>query len=70
MIMGVQRVKQQLWLSTIKECKSSGMTVSAFCSSKGISEKSYWYYHKKLGDVLENNLEVSGCNNCILIVAN
>lgn len=56
--MGVQRMKQDFWIQTIRNCKTSGMTVREYCLLNRISEKSYWYYHKKYGDVLENGFSV------------
>ncbi|MBP3869230.1 MAG: hypothetical protein J6D38_08975 [Solobacterium sp.] len=35
-----------------KECDERGITVSQWCREHNLSEKSYWYYHKKLGDTL------------------
>lgn len=55
--MGMQRVKQDFWIQTIRECKQSGQTVVQYCKDNNLSEKSYWYYHKKYGDVLEEAMK-------------
>lgn len=38
----------QQWSEIIRECQNSGMTVKAYCRQQGVSEKSYYYYLKKL----------------------
>lgn len=35
-----------------KDCKERGITIGQWCEENHLSEKSYWYYHKKLGDRL------------------
>ena len=35
-----------------KERSETGMTVADWCARYNVSEKSYWYYHKLLGDDL------------------
>ena len=32
----------------IQECKSSGMSNKEFCMQRGVSEKSFYYWQKKL----------------------
>ena len=38
----------ELWQERISECRRSGMTVTAWCEKQGISDKTYYYWHKKL----------------------
>ena len=38
----------ELWQERIRECRGSGKTVSAWCEEQGISEKTYYYWHRKL----------------------
>ena len=49
--MGVQAMKHaallQEWSGRIAECRSSGMTVKAWCSEQGIPIKTYYYWEKK-----------------------
>ncbi len=56
----IRNVKQVYWARVISQCKKDriekGGTVTQWCVNHGISEKSYWYYHKKLGDQLAEEL--------------
>ena len=49
--MGVQAMKHaamlQQWSVRIGECRSSGMTVKAWCAEQGIPLKTYYYWEKK-----------------------
>ena len=38
----------ELWQERISECRRSGMTVTAWCETQGISDKTYYYWHRKL----------------------
>ena len=42
----VQRV--QVWAERIAECRSSGKSVRAWCREKEISEKTYYYWQRRL----------------------
>ena len=42
----VQRV--QLWSERIAECRSSGKSVRAWCRENEISEKTYYYWQRRL----------------------
>ena len=42
----VQRV--ELWAERIAECRSSGKSVRAWCRDKEISEKTYYYWQRRL----------------------
>ena len=41
-----QRV--QLWTERIAECRSSGMSVRTWCRENEISEKTYYYWQRRL----------------------
>ena len=46
--------RAQTWAMLIRECKASGMTNKEFCEQRGVSEKSFYYWQKKLRtDLLE-----------------
>ena len=45
-INATQRV--QLWAERIAECRSSGKSVRAWCREKEISEKTYYYWQRRL----------------------
>lgn len=40
--------REQNWTMVIKECRASGLSNREFCKQRGISEKSYYYWLKKL----------------------
>ena len=48
--MGVRALKHaallQEWSARIMECRSSGMTVKAWCEGQGISIKTYYYWER------------------------
>ena len=49
--MGVREMKHaallQEWSSKIAECRSSGMSVRAWCAEQGIPIKTYYYWEKR-----------------------
>lgn len=40
--------RAQQWAKLIQECKASGMSNKDFCIQRGVSEKSFYYWQKKL----------------------
>ena len=40
--------RAQQWAMLIQESKSSGMSNKEFCMQRGVSEKSFYYWQKKL----------------------
>lgn len=42
--------RMQNWSILIQECRASGLTNKEFCRQHGISEKSYYYWLRKLRD--------------------
>ena len=40
--------RAQEWAMLIQECSASGLTKREFCQQRGISEKSFYYWQKKL----------------------
>jgi transposase-like protein len=40
--------RAQTWAMLIQECNNSGLTKREFCQRRGISEKSYYYWLRKL----------------------
>ena len=40
--------RAQQWAMLIQECKASGMSNKEFCMQRGVSEKSFYYWQKKL----------------------
>ena len=44
--------RAQQWALAIQECNSSGLTNREFCRQRGISEKSFYYWQRKLREQL------------------
>ena len=44
------------WLYLNKKANLPDMTVREFCLSKNVTQRSYWYFHKKLADEMEEML--------------
>ena len=40
--------RQIQWAAVIQECKDSGLTNKEYCIRHGLSEKSFYYWQKKL----------------------
>ena len=40
--------RQIQWAAAIQECKASGLTNKEYCIRHGLSEKSFYYWQKKL----------------------
>ena len=38
----------QMWAERIAECRGSGKSVRAWCKENGISEKTYYYWQRRL----------------------
>ncbi|MFA9379102.1 MAG: hypothetical protein ACERKZ_20505, partial [Lachnotalea sp.] len=46
--------KVELWTDRIKQCRASGMSVRAWCDYNNVSDKSYYYWLRKIRlDVFE-----------------
>ena len=48
----------QQWGEAVKDCKSSGKTVAAWCSEQGISKKTYYNWQKQVRDAACEELTV------------
>ena len=46
------------WTTRIMACRSSGMTVRAWCRENGLSEKTYYYWQRRLFQVLSEQQAV------------
>ena len=46
----------QHWAKIAKECSESGMTVVAFCATKGISDKTYYYWLRRLREAAADSM--------------
>ena len=55
--MGAQSIKRRFWMSLFEEkAQLPDMKVKEFCQSRNVTEKSYWYFHKRLSDEMEEKL--------------
>ncbi len=45
------------WTARIAACRGSGMTVRAWCRENGLSEKTYYYWQRRLFDTLSQQRE-------------
>ena len=41
-------LRAENWMTIIQECSASGLSNKAFCKQRGISEKQYYYWLRKL----------------------
>ena len=59
----VTKVRKQLkveqWKAIITECRSSGMTVTAWCKANGIVEQTYYKNLKKLRELELDKIQTS-----------
>ena len=46
------------WTTRIMACRSSGMTVRAWCRENGLSEKTYYYWQRRLFQTLSEQKTV------------
>ena len=46
------------WTARIMACRSSGMTVRAWCQENGLSEKTYYYWQRRLFQALSEQQTV------------
>ena len=49
-----RQVRLEQWSGKIAACRGSGMTVRAWCQENGISEKTYYYWQRRLFQELTN----------------
>ena len=47
----------QSWMEIIRECRESGLSNKAFCTQRGISEKTYYYWLRKIRTAATEALE-------------
>lgn len=48
------------WTARIMACRSSGMTVRAWCQENSLSEKTYYYWQRRLFQVLSEQQRTIG----------
>ena len=47
-----RNIRLHQWAERIRECKSSGMTIRAWCKENDIREKNFYYYQRKVREAL------------------
>lgn len=52
------RLKREEWKTLIRECQSSGMTITSWCKANGICEQTYYKNLRKLREELVDSLPV------------
>ncbi|MBR0420365.1 MAG: hypothetical protein IJI66_14480 [Erysipelotrichaceae bacterium] len=59
-------IRRAKWASIIAKCKKEtkelGITIPKWCEDNGISEKSYWYYHR----IISSELIIKAMNEGII----
>ena len=45
------------WTAIIKECRSSGKTVTAWCSENNISSESFYYWQRKVRNTVFDTMK-------------
>ena len=48
--------RKQQWVQIIQDCQSSGLSNKEYCREHGISEKSYYYWLRKLRRVAAESM--------------
>ena len=48
--------RRQQWAQIIRECQSSGLSNREYCQQHGISEKSYYYWLRKLRETAAESI--------------
>lgn len=55
------------WIETIRECRSSGQTVSAWCAEHNVSLKSYYYWLKRVREAACESLPALQCEQIPIV---
>ena len=50
-------LRLQSWMEIIRECQESGLTNKEFCAQRGISEKTYYYWLRKIRSAAAEAME-------------
>lgn len=59
----------QNWMEIIRECQASGLSNREFCSQRGISEKTYYYWLRKVRTAAATIIEPQLYLRCALLSA-
>lgn len=58
-----QQYRLQQWIETIRDCKNSGQTVTAWCTENQVSTKSYYYWLRKIRESMVESAAVPFASN-------
>jgi transposase-like protein len=58
------------WTEIIRECRGSGQTVKRWCKEHDVSDKSYYYWLRKVREAACNTLPQTGGNSQIMVPVN
>lgn len=58
------------WTEIIRECRSSGQTVKNWCEEHNVSDKSYYYWLKKVREAACKSLPQTGGDSQIMVPVN
>ena len=58
------------WTEIIRECRSSGQTVKSWCEEHNVSDKSYYYWLKKVREAACKALPQTGGDSQIMVPVN
>ena len=60
--MDTQKVKRQYhltkWKPIVQECRTSGMTVKAWCKKNNVSEQQFFYWQRRLREELCTSIQI------------
>lgn len=69
--MDTQEVKRQYrltqWIEIVRQCRSSGQTVSAWCAENNINPKRYYYWLRCVREAACEALPMSGSNDSSIV---
>ena len=69
--MDTQEVKRQYrlnqWIEIVRQCRSSGQTVSAWCAENNINPKRYYYWLRCVREAACEALPMSGSNETSIV---
>jgi transposase-like protein len=66
----VQKYRLNQWAAIIRECRSSGQTVAAWCKDHNVNLKSYYYWLKRVRTAACEALPVLNSDNNFIVPVN
>ncbi len=53
-------IRYRRWVQAVQDWSSSGLSKRAFCQERGIDEKAFYYYQRRLRSLLADQAELQG----------